>query len=106
MNTFETASKLKSSPLGSVFVSMLERIKNLYDVNDQYKELVVSLNGLLDAGYHFNSPEIQGIVNVLRELPSYGTRQRNFERMYLQDEYTLRKLPSDPNKIPFGYWAR
>ncbi|QMV13478.1 hypothetical protein [Vibrio spartinae] len=99
-NTIETAKALKSSPLGSVFIAMLEKIKNLYDANDQYKELVVSLNGLLDAGYHFNSPEVQGIVNVLGDLPSYGERQRNFERMYLQDEYTLRKLPSDPNKIP------
>lgn len=27
---------------------------------------------------------------------------RNFEKMYLKDEYGLRKLPRDPRRIPGG----
>jgi hypothetical protein len=106
MNTLETARTLKSSPLGTVFILMLKKIKSLHDADEQYRQLIIALDGLWSAGYRFNSPEVQSIVNILRELPSYGSRRRNFERLYLQDEYTLKKLPKDPRDFPFGHWAR
>jgi len=96
----------QATPLYSLLRQMYGRLQHLHNANDQYEELIISLNGFLDAGYTFNSPEVQSVVNLLRKLPSYGTRQRNFERMYLQDEYTLRKLPKDPRRLPYGFWAR
>lgn len=55
-------------------------------------------------GYVFESPEIQAIVTMLKELPADGACSRNFERLYLRDEYGLRKLPRDPRDIPKGHW--
>ncbi|WP_059120042.1 hypothetical protein [Vibrio sp. MEBiC08052] len=96
----------KAGPAGKLLMAMYGRIKSVDDADRIYKEVHPVLEELLSNGYRFNSPPVQHIVNILRELPSYGARQHNFERMYLQDEYTLRKLPSDPRRIPYGYWAR
>lgn len=62
------------------------------------------IDGLLRAGYSFNSDEIQAAVLLLSELPAFGACQRNFKRRYLKDEKTLRSLPKDPESIPKGHW--
>lgn len=59
---------------------------------------------LLMQGYRFESPQIQAVVAILKELPAPGAKRRNFENLYLRDEYTLRKLPDDPKYIPYGHW--
>ena len=94
----------RSSPLFSLLMKMKGQLDSKSDANRVYKELMPVLDDLMARGYRFESPEIQGIVNVLRKLPAFGARRNNFERMYLRDEYTLRKLPKDPARIPSGMW--
>ncbi len=94
----------KSSPLFSLLMKMKGQMDGKSDANRIYQELMPILDDLLMRGYRFESPEVQGVVNILRELPAFGARRLNFEKMYLRDEYTLRKLPRDPARIPSGMW--
>lgn len=87
----------KTSPLGTLLIKMYGQLDSKASANKVYKDLYPVLEELLDKGYDFNSPEIQGVVSVLRELPAWGAKRQNFEKQYLQDEYTLRKLPRDPS---------
>ncbi|EGR0477625.1 hypothetical protein FG078_04895 [Vibrio cholerae] len=93
-----------AGPLASLLGKMYGMIADKQDANRIYKELRPLLDDLLVQGHSFNSDQVQSIVNILRELPAYGVKRNNFEQMYLRDEYTLRKLPKDPNDIPYGYW--
>lgn len=103
-NALATIKMLKSSPLYSVFMAMYGQIKQQESANELYSRIIVLLDELLAKGYSFKSPEIQVLVEMLKELPAMGARQRNFERRYLQDEYTLRDLPKDPRRLSRGYW--
>lgn len=94
----------KSSPLFGIFMQMYGRIKLKNEANESYSRLVTIIDDQLKRGSRFNSPEITASVELLRELAPEGARRRNFERLYLVDEYTLRKLPKDPKNIPFGHW--
>ena len=96
----------QAGPAAKLLMAMYGQITSLNDANRTYSDIYPVLEELLAKGYRFESKEIQGVVNILRELPSSGARRRNFENMYLQDEYTLRSLPKDPRDIPYGYWAR
>ncbi|QFT40078.1 MULTISPECIES: hypothetical protein [unclassified Vibrio] len=87
----------KASPLGSLLMKMKGQLDSQADANRVYKDLYPVLQDLLERGYRFESPEIQGVVSVLRELPAWGAKRREFEKRYLRDEYTLRKLPRDPS---------
>lgn len=93
-----------ASPLATLLGKMYGQISSKNDANRIYKELRPLLSDLLMQGHAYNSPQIQSIVNILRELPAYGAQRRNFENRYLKDENTLRKLPKDPNLIPKGHW--
>ncbi|EKO3535623.1 hypothetical protein K1L80_002199 [Vibrio fluvialis] len=99
-----TLQKLKSSPLAGVLMQMYNQIQKKQDANETYRRLKLLLDDQLQKGARFSSPEIQAIVEMLRELVPFGARRRNFESMYLKDEYTLKKLPNDPRDIPYGYW--
>lgn len=94
----------KGSPLGTLIGLMKGVFDDKRAAEDTYVEVIVVLDDLLMKGYRFESNQIQSIVAILRELPSQGARQRNFEKLYLQNEYTLRKLPKDPANIPYGHW--
>lgn len=94
----------KSSPLFGVFMQMYGRIEKKQNANESYVRLVTIINDQLSKGSRFSSPEVAASVELLRELAPDGARRRNFERRYLVDEYTLRKLPKDPRDLPYGYW--
>ncbi|WP_045405716.1 hypothetical protein [Vibrio jasicida] len=95
----------KASPLYSLLAAMYEKITDRSSANEVYSELVPAMHDLLTAGYRYESPEIQAIVNVLRELPAWGVKRINFEKTFLRDEYGLRKLPRDPRTLNgMGYW--
>lgn len=105
MSVTDVLSKLsKTSPLFTVLMKMKGQIDNQSDANRAYENIYPVLTELLDKGYSFESEEIQAIVALLAELPAYGARRRNFEKLYLKDEYTLRKLPSDPKLLSRGVW--
>ncbi|MCC4226418.1 hypothetical protein LL295_23305 [Vibrio campbellii] len=87
----------KASPLGSLLMKMKGQLDSKADANRIYKDLYPVLEDLLSRGYGFDTPEIQGVISVLRELPAWGAKRANFEKRYLQDESTLRKLPRDPS---------
>ncbi|PMM03108.1 hypothetical protein BCT63_01830 [Vibrio kanaloae] len=103
-NALNEISKLKQSPLYSLLMAMYERILAKNNANEEYVRLKIMIDGLLMKGYRFNSNEIQAAVSMLNDLPAYGANQLNFEKLYLRDEYTLRKLPKDPRDIPKGHW--
>lgn len=87
----------KASPLGSLLMKMKGQLDSKADANRIYRDLYPVLEDLLARGYSFDSLEIQGVVSVLRELPAWGAKRDSFEKRYLKDEYTLRKLPRDPS---------
>lgn len=93
---------------GAPLFTLLKLVKGVMDdkshADELYKELIPLLHDYLMQGRRFNDPQIQHIVHILRELPEYGARRRNFEMFYLRDESGLRKLPMDPSKIPYGFW--
>lgn len=87
----------KASPLGSLLMKMKGQLDAKSDADRVYKDLYPVLEDLLAKGYSFESPQIQGVVSVLRELPAWGIKRERFEKYYLKDEYSLRKLPRDPS---------
>lgn len=97
-------SKAKDGPFYGLLASMYNQIKKRDNANETYVRLKVILDDLLARGYSFESAEMQAVVEMLKELPAYGANARNFEKLYLRDEYTLRKLPDDPRRIPKGHW--
>lgn len=97
-------SKVKGSSLGGLLTAMYKQIQNRDNANETYSQLKIVLDDLIMKGYSFESAEIQAIVAMLKELPASGACARNFERLYLRDEYGLRKLPRDPRYIPKGHW--
>lgn len=93
-----------ASPFFSLLFRMKKQIDNRDNANEIYSNAVVLLHDLLQRGYSFDSSEVQAAVEILRNLPARGACTRNFEKLYLKDEYTLRKLPRDPRLIPKGHW--
>ncbi|MER2498918.1 hypothetical protein ABS858_22855 [Vibrio neptunius] len=95
----------KSSPLTTLLLLMNKRVDNKESSNRNYKDIYPILNDSLAKGYAFESEEIQGIVRILERLPAWGAKRENFRKMYLKNEYTLRKLPRDPAVFNGqGYW--
>lgn len=92
-----------ASPLATLVAKMYGQISSREDANKIYRELRPLLGDLLMQGHAFNSSQVQAI-NVLKELPAYGAPRRNFAKLYLKDELSLRKLPTDPSHIPKGHW--
>lgn len=103
-NALAAIRSAQSSPLFGIFMQMYGRIEKKQNANESYVRLVTIINDQLAKGSRFNSQEITASVELLRELAPDGARRRNFERLYLVDEYTLRKLPKDPRDIPYGHW--
>ncbi|MHC6528852.1 hypothetical protein [Vibrio proteolyticus] len=94
----------QAGPLGKLAYLMYGQISSKNEADAAYKDVIVVLKSELDRGAAFESETIQALVNILRKLPSRGARRANFEKLYLRDEMTLRKLPDDPARIPFGHW--
>lgn len=103
-NALAAIRSAQSSPLFGIFMQMYGRIEKKQNANKSYVRLVTIINDQLAKGSRFNSQEITASVELLRELAPDGARRRNFERLYLVDEYTLRKLPKAPRDIPYGHW--
>lgn len=105
MSVVNVISELKS---GAPLITLMKMVKGIFDdrssAEELYVDLIPVLQDLLQQGRGFNDPSVQHIVHILSELPPEGARRRNFTHKYLQDEYTLRKLPSNPRDIPYGYW--
>lgn len=105
MNAAKIITELRS---GAPLFTLLKLVKNVFDDKNSaetlYIEIIPVLNDYLMQGRRFNDPQVQNIVNILRELPAAGAKRANFEKYYLQDEYGLRKLPMDPRQIPYGFW--
>jgi len=97
-------SKVKGGIPGSLLTLMYSQIKTRNSANESYSDIKIVLDILLMNGSSFTSPEVQGLVELLKKLPARGACARNFEKLYLKDEYGLRKLPTDPRRIPKGHW--
>lgn len=95
----------KASPFATPLKLMYQRIESKHDANDSYDNMIMPLlHNALMRGCRFESDDIQILVKALKELAPVGARRNNFERMYLKDEYTLRKLPRYAKDLPYGYW--
>lgn len=87
----------KASPLSSLLLQMKKRLDDKESASQIYRDLYPVLDDALSKGYAFESEEIQGIVNILERLPTWGARRENFRKRYLINESTLRSLPRDPS---------
>ena len=94
----------KASPLAGPLRMMYGRLQAQDNANATYNAVIPILNDALRRGYRFESEEVQAIVELLRELAPAGARRHNFERLYLKDEYSLKKLPRDARSLPYGHW--
>jgi len=83
----------------NILYKMYKQIGAQEDADEVYKNTIIILDDLLRRGYRFESPEIQAVVNILRELPAMGAKRTDFEKQYLRNEYGLRRLPKDPRKL-------
>ncbi|CDU07941.1 conserved membrane hypothetical protein [Vibrio coralliirubri] len=88
---------LKTPLLDSILMKIKARLDSKANASRVYKKLYPVLEVLLEQGYSFDSQEVNRIVNVLGELPASGAKRKNFAKLYLRDEITLRKLPRDPS---------
>lgn len=88
--------------------TIMNMVKGVFDdqshANELYRELWPILQDYLMRGSGYDDPHVKHIVNILRELPPYGAKRINFEKYYLKDESGLRRLPRNPDDIPYGYW--
>ncbi|MEE2003111.1 hypothetical protein QWY20_16750 [Alkalimonas sp. MEB108] len=50
------------------------------------------------------SREAISLLSVLESLAPSGAKRRNFSRRYIQNQDGWKELPSDPQRIPFGFW--
>lgn len=98
------ATLSKASPLATPLKMMYGQLEAQKNANDTYNAIIPILHDALSRGYRFESQEIQAFVEILRNLVPAGARRSNFEKLYLRDEYSLRKLPKDARDIPYGHW--
>ena len=105
MNISGVLKQLKmASPVATPIEIMIGLISSKNEADQMYKEIHPLLEDFLSQGYTYESKQVQHIVNILRELSAYGVKKHNFEKYYLRDEASLRKLPKDPSDIPYGFW--
>ncbi len=101
----QIANLIKGKSLLTLLLKMKGQIDSRSEAEETYHHIYPVLEELLAKGYAFESPEIQGIVEVLRGLPAWGAKRQNFEKRYLKNEAGLRELPRDPrNFYGKGLW--
>lgn len=74
------------------------------DSDEIYIYVVRELRRDISSGFPFEHEDIQNAISILAKLPSLGARRGNFQRYYLQNIESLKKLPSDPDRLSWGFW--
>ncbi|WP_199609743.1 hypothetical protein [Flocculibacter collagenilyticus] len=78
-------------------------IGNKKDANAVYIKLYPVMRSTLQ-NYGWDAEQSQGVLQTLANLPPTGAKRRNFVRRYITPRDGWKKLPKDPNDIPFGFW--
>ncbi|WP_199610434.1 hypothetical protein [Flocculibacter collagenilyticus] len=52
----------------------------------------------------WEAKDSQAILLTLSDLAPFGAKQRNFRKRYVTPKDGWKKLPRDPNDIPYGHW--
>ncbi|MCC5826953.1 hypothetical protein [Alkalimonas sp.] len=68
-----------------------------------YKHIYPSLVFIINTKGR-KSREAKGLLSVLESLVPAGAKRRNFSRRYIQNVDGWKELPTDPQRIPFGFW--
>ena len=69
-----------------------------------YRFVVPELKSKLEGNGSMADDDVKKAIEILKELPAFGAKRRNFEQKYLTERHSILTLPDDPTKIPFGYW--
>ncbi|REL26634.1 hypothetical protein DXX93_08620 [Thalassotalea euphylliae] len=77
--------------------------KNEKDANEAYKKIYPAMKATIRA-HGVSSEKAQGILELLASYAPTGAKKRNFTRYYINDPEGWKKLPKDPNDIPYGRW--
>ncbi|MCC5827262.1 hypothetical protein [Alkalimonas sp.] len=86
-------------PITAVFGIFMDKRK----AEATYKNLYPSLQVIVNLkGRH--SPTARGLLEVFASLPASGAKSRNFRKRYIDNPNGWKELPSDPARIPFGFW--
>lgn len=73
------------------------------EANELYKAILPSLKRTITVqGY--TSEESQALIEILIKSAPFGAKRRNFKRKYFSNSIDWKKLPENPEKIPYGYW--
>ncbi|GAA0363173.1 hypothetical protein GCM10009092_29430 [Bowmanella denitrificans] len=92
-------ASILSQPLSFVYSVFSDKAR----ANKIYLNLLPSLKFVISAKGR-SSAEAIGLMNILAGLPTVGAQRQNFEKFYVLDPDGWKKLPEDPNAIPYGHW--
>ncbi|MGC0121427.1 hypothetical protein CBQ28_13660 [Pseudoalteromonas sp. GCY] len=77
--------------------------KDKAEANKTYKKLQPTLKIVFGQSGR-SSKEFKALLNMIAALAPVGAVRRNFIRYYVENEEAWRRLPKDPDEIPYGYW--
>lgn len=89
-----------------VFSGVSEGVKIAWDkkqANQKYREIISTVK-LVISNQGRSSEHADAVLNVLVNLVPLGARRRNFKKLYIDSPQGWRKLPEDPEMIPYGHW--
>ena len=76
---------------------------NENEANKLYRAILPSLKRTItNQGYE--AEESKALVDLLIKAAPYGAKRRNFEKKYFGDSESWKKIPENPDEIPYGYW--
>ena len=77
--------------------------KDEREANKLYKAVLPSLNRTItNQGYE--AEESKALIELLIQSAPYGAKRRNFEKKYFGNSTDWKKLPENPDDIPYGFW--
>ena len=90
-------------PVKTMFSTALHLVVSKHQADSVYSNLLPALRHVIrETGR--NSQESSGLIAILENLPSFGVQRHNFKKLYINDTNGWKKLPDNPNDIPYGHW--
>ncbi len=73
------------------------------EANEKYKKFLPVLRALIKT----EGRDSKDAINMLEEIANlapFGAQRLNFRTCYVDDPNGWKKLPDDPEKLPYGFW--
>lgn len=72
--------------------------------NKLYKVLVPTLHEKLNQGLTLSDPQVVLLIEAISNLPGSPARKYHFKRRYLEDRFSMLRLPNNPERINRALW--